>query len=133
MSADLPCPLDQVVRKSRDADVSKSNECLRPIWRKVVSTTTRMNPGAGKSRFVGGSVRLDLECGHEWHRKISQGVPDRARCSACESLRRGATRISYNLDGTQTEETWDAVTNELVRTTTLQTAETRARWGIQGG
>lgn len=44
-------------------------------------------------RFVGGcrytgyvdkSIRLFLACGHDQQRKVSQGVPARARCVECE-------------------------------------------------
>lgn len=34
--------------------------------------------------YVAKSVKLTLECGHEQHRKASQGIPMRARCTECE-------------------------------------------------
>jgi len=41
----------------------------------------------GACRYTGyipKSIKLTLECGHEQHRKASQGVPKRARCIECE-------------------------------------------------
>lgn len=34
--------------------------------------------------FRRGSAMLTLNCGHEVHRKQSQGIPKRARCRQCE-------------------------------------------------
>lgn len=41
----------------------------------------------GACRYTGyipKSIKLTLECGHEQHRKASQGVPKRAHCRDCE-------------------------------------------------
>lgn len=36
--------------------------------------------------YIARSIRLTLECGHEQTRKVSQGVPNRARCIECERI-----------------------------------------------
>lgn len=47
----------------------------------------------GASRYTGyadKSIRLYLECGHDFSRKASHGVPKRARCRDCE---RGTCKV----------------------------------------
>ena len=82
----------------------------KPIWRKVLGSTEHLNPGAHKSRYTGGRTHLTLEgCGHELYRKISQGVPAKARCSECERLSTSTgTSTLYHGDGTKTVTTWNA-------------------------
>jgi hypothetical protein len=47
----------------------------------------------GACRYTGyipKSIKLTLECGHEQHRKASQGVPVRANCKDCDREPRNA-------------------------------------------
>ena len=82
----------------------------KPIWRKVLGSVDHMNPGAHKSRYVGGRTYLTLDaCGHELVRKISQGIPAKVRCPDCEALSTGGrTSTQYHEGGTKTVTTWNA-------------------------
>lgn len=84
---------------------------MKPIWRTVSKVTQHMRPGHEKSRFTGGSYRLHLPCGHDPMRKISAGIPERARCYRCEQLQGGAvSTTSWPHEPTERVETWDAAT-----------------------
>lgn len=41
----------------------------------------------GACRYTGyipKSIRFTLDCGHQLHRKASQGIPQRAKCRECD-------------------------------------------------
>lgn len=80
--------------------------------RLVVSAGVRENPGFHKSRFVGGSWLLTLECGHFTARKLSAGRPGWVQCRDCKNLKNGGTMtcpMPGSSDPTQrVRETWDA-------------------------
>lgn len=78
--------------------------------RKIITAQSFTNPGAEKSRFVGGSTRFDLECGHVAFRKNSQGIPKRgfARCKECGRLSKGAIQRTFDkAKCVVTIESWD--------------------------
>lgn len=82
-----------------------------PVWRKIAKVQVGQNPGWGKSRFVGGSSLITLECGHFIVRKNSVKVPAKAKCRDCASLRNGSIRKSREVGSDLlTTETWDPVT-----------------------
>ncbi len=54
-------------------------------WRKVVSGEYRVRTGRGFCG-VGGSWRLNLECGHTIFRKASQRYPGRVKCRECAQM-----------------------------------------------
>ena len=59
------------------------------IWQPVIDAVYM-----GANRYTGyvpKSIKLTLKCGHEQHRKASQGAPLKARCKDCE---REASRLS---------------------------------------
>ena len=87
--------------------------------REIARHSTRMNPGAHKHWAVGGSISLTLaECGHEQHRKLSQGLParGRVRCKECEKLRDGSTPREKRGDGPWIRYGWDAEQGVPTRT-----------------
>jgi len=51
-------------------------------WRKVVDSERYWPASAPRGAFA---RILKLECGHELHRKGSQGVPKKSRCIECLS------------------------------------------------
>lgn len=82
----------------------------KPIYRKVVGSEYRDNPGAWKSRFTGGWRRINLECGHHRVAKGSIRIPFNCRCSDCERLRDGSARAVSEIDeeaGTGVLHGWD--------------------------
>jgi hypothetical protein len=82
----------------------------KTIIRPVVAHSVRRNPGFSKSRYVGGSICLTLgECGHESHRKLSQGLPTsgRVRCQECERLRNGARPVIGGGGSPRVRHGWD--------------------------
>lgn len=79
--------------------------------RAIANHTRRLNQGARKHWAVGGSLSLVLaECGHEQHRKLSQGLPSggRVRCRECEALRDGHGSKMKMGDGPWIQYGWDA-------------------------
>lgn len=98
--------------------------------RKVVGTTTHYNPGSEKSRFVGGSRWLQLECGHELHQKLSRPVPRNTFCLECHRLSTG-TGGSTHFDITAriaSYETWDDAKHLPVKHTRDMTAAEIEYW-----
>jgi hypothetical protein len=79
--------------------------------RLIVKVSAHYNPGSEKSRFVGGSNHLTLECGHEVRQKMSRPIPGRTWCRRCDNLRTGNgvyTAFDIRLKIARFE-TWDAV------------------------
>jgi hypothetical protein len=81
--------------------------------RRITTVQAFDNPGHEKSRFVGGSTRFELECGHVVFRKQSRGIPKRgfARCKECWRLSQGAFQRTFDKGkGIVTIESWDPKT-----------------------
>jgi hypothetical protein len=55
----------------------------RHPWREVTGHEY-WTPTNGPHRNC--SLTLKLECGHEMHRKASEGIPKKTRCSACPEI-----------------------------------------------
>lgn len=90
----------------------------KPVWRKIDNRSVFMNKGHEKSRFTGGSVRIQLKgCGHSVRRKLSQGLPEKIRCRECEQARdgHGTTRLKHG-DGPWINISWDHETQLPVYT-----------------
>lgn len=102
------------------------------INRCVASFTEHMNPGWQKSRHTGGSYTLLLSpCGHTVNRKISQGLPDKAKCHRCTESANGRTVVETRYDTEKlmaTVETWDAETQLPVRVERSMTPEEIKYW-----
>lgn len=85
------------------------------IYREVRIFSTRMGAGHEKSWAVGGSNTITLVCGHELYRKLSRGVPKKARCRTCESIKQdGGTSFTGHGDEWWTED-WDEKTQMPVK------------------
>ena len=56
------------------------------IWRKVIGYE-RYSPTNNPYPLYPCSLVIKLECGHELHRKMSEGVPKKAACWECERQR----------------------------------------------
>lgn len=82
------------------------NQPNKPIWRQILS---RKFWQCGRHGPVNGSLTLELDCGHESHRKASQDCKGiRVRCKMCESLRDGGGTTTYR----NRIEIWDEATRK---------------------
>jgi hypothetical protein len=89
------------------------------MWRNVVTYEKYINKHANGTM---GTNVLILECGHTKAQKGSVKIPNRAFCTTCDDLCKG--HRPWNQVG-NIRETWDPVTQTLVRTETQPPEETR--------